>query len=146
MESPTLRGGAAPAGAEQSESIVAPRLTGAIAGLIMLGVMVQAVLAGAFLAGRPDLREVHGSVGFALVFLGALVLVVGVIGRFRAREPLSRLAIRVALFLATVITVGAGEMAEHGTRDMLMLHIPLALAIMGMADHLVRAGRRSARG
>lgn len=145
MESPTLRSDAATAGTERTESIVAPGLTRVLAGLLMLGVMVQAVLAGAFLAGRPHLRSVHAGIGHTVGLLGILVLIVGVVGRFRTREPFSRLATRAAIFLATAFTIGSGEIASHGTRDLLMLHIPLAIAVVGMAESLRRAGRKSAR-
>ena len=134
MESPTLRSEAVTAAAERSEPIVAPRLTRAIAGLLMLGVMVQAVMAGAFLAGRPRLRPIHAGIGHTLGLLGILVLAVGIVGRFRTREPFSRLAARAALCLATAFTIGAGEIATLGTRDLLILHIPLAIAKIGRAS------------
>lgn len=129
----------------RSTSIAAPRLTRLLAGAIMIGVMVQAVLAGGFLAGRPALRVVHQIIGHSLGLLGFLLLAAGLIGLRRTREPAARLATRAAIFLAAAITVGAGEMASLGTRDLLMLHIPLAISIMGLADSLIRAGRQAGR-
>lgn len=132
---------AAGAAIEKKNEIAAPRVTRFFAGLIMLGVLLQATLAGGYLAGRVSI-ELHGYIGESLALVGLIVLVAGIVGRRSVREPGATLASRIGLFLAIVAAIGLGEMANHGMRDLLMLHIPVALIILGLADGLRRATRR----
>lgn len=123
-------------------SVAVPGLTRITAAVIVAGVLVQAILAGGFLAGRPGLVEVHMIVGVILGLTGIILLVGGLIGRRSNPEPVPVLATRTALLLALVVTLIAGMAAsELGTRDLLMLHIPLAFIIMGLAGRLLRLSR-----
>ncbi|HEX6939109.1 MAG TPA: hypothetical protein VF158_06825 [Longimicrobiales bacterium] len=142
METTTLPRNAAATAADTGR-IAAPRLTRAVAGLIMLCILLQALLAGGFLAGRIPLA-VHAGIGHTLGLLGFIILLAGLVGRRSAREPASTLAARITLFVAIAVTIGAGTIAHTGTRDLLMLHIPLAIFAMGIADGLRTAGRRAA--
>lgn len=126
---------------EKKDEIAVPRVTRIFSGLIMLGVLLQATLAGGYLAGRLSI-EVHGFIGESLALLGLIVLVAGIVGRRTVCESGTALAARICLFIAIIAAIGLGEMAHHGMRDSLMLHIPLALIILGLADGLRRAARR----
>lgn len=107
--------------------------------------LTQAALAGGFLAGRPGLRNLHEYVGYTLLAAAAVVLVAGLVGRRTRPEPLSELATRAALVLALAATILAGMRASRGSADLLMLHIPLAFAVTGLAARLILVSRTPPR-
>jgi hypothetical protein len=120
-------------------SISAPRTTRVTALIVMIGVLAQAALAGGFLAGNGGLTTVHMIVGMALV-VSAIVLVI--VGLFPRRDHRRWLTIRLAVLILLVLTGVAGALAGQGTRDLLIVHIPLAIVSMGMASRLFDAARR----
>jgi len=112
------------------------RSTKILAGAIVAGVVVQAALAGGFLAGRATFRDLHEYLGYVLLAAGSAVLVVGLLGRRRS-EVTVRLPTRVGLALALGVTVFVGMRAGRGSSDLLMLHIPLAFGILALATRLI---------
>lgn len=116
----------------------APRVTTIAALIVMVGVLAQAALAGGFLAGHGGLRTIHMGVGMVLV-VSAIVLVVA--GLFPHRERGRRLAVRVSVLFALVLTGILGVMAGQGSRDLLIAHMPLAIVSMGLASRLVTRPR-----
>ncbi len=126
-------------------TVAAPTATRVAAAAIVLGVLAQAVLAGGFLAGRPGLRDLHEYVGYTLLAAAAAVLVAGLVGRRTRPEPLTELATRAALVLALAGTILAGMRASRGSADLLMLHIPLAFAVTGLAARLILVSRTRPR-
>jgi hypothetical protein len=124
--------------------VLAPRLTRAASFVIMGGVLVQAGIAGGFLAGH-GWNDIHMSVGIPLMLSALVLLLVGTFGRRIRREPKSVFFTRAGVFLALVITPILGIVAADGTRDLLMAHIPLAIISMGLAARLAGVARRGTR-
>ena len=133
------------AAGERAAGVSYPRLTRAAAVAVIVGVLAQAALAGGFLAGHAALVQVHMAVGGLLVLSGATLVVAGLVGRRRSREPRSLLAARVGVLLLLLVTASAGLAAGGGTRDLLMLHIPLAILSMGLSSRLLDASGAAAR-
>jgi hypothetical protein len=121
----------------ESSTVVVPATTRVLATLIVVGVIGQGVLAGGFLGGREALRSVHELLGYSVLLVGLVVLVTGLVGRRRVREPALVLGNRVGLVVATAVTVFVGMQASRGVQDLLMIHIPLAFLIVGLAIHLL---------
>lgn len=117
---------------------VAAPLTTRIGSLVvMAGVLIQASIAGGFLAGH-DLNDIHMIVGIPLL-LSAIVLVVsGFVGR-RKTETTSVLVTRLGVLVAILLTALAGLLAGQGARDLLIAHIPLAIISMGLSARLFGA-------
>lgn len=123
----------------QLRPISAPRTTRVGVWIVMAGVLVQAALAGGFLAGYGRLTTIHMVVGMALI-ASAMVLVV--VGFFPRRDERRRLVLRIGVLVALIVTGVAGTLAGQGTRDLLIVHIPLAIVSMGLAAQLGAAARR----
>jgi hypothetical protein len=122
----------------------ARRLTRVLAGLVVTGVLVQAVLAGGFLAGRPALRDLHEQLGYGLFIAAVLLLGVGLAARRQQPPATAALPTRAALVLTLAAAVFAGMRASRGSPDLLMLHIPLAFAIVALATRLLLLTFRAA--
>ena len=106
--------------------------------------VVQAGLAGGFLAGRQPLRGLHEHLGYGLLAAGIALLAIGLFGRRSAVTV--QLPTRVGLAVALAVTVFAGMRAGRGSSDLLMLHIPLAFAIAALAARLLVTARIDRRG
>lgn len=124
-------------------SAAAPGGTAIGTAVIILGVLVQASVAGGFLAGSAILRALHAYFGYGLLSLAAVVLVAGLVARRSNREPLTILATRVGLFSASAATVFAGMRATRASPVLLMVHIPLSFVITALAARLLILSRRS---
>lgn len=118
--------------------VSAPHTTRIAAFVVMVGILVQASIAGGFLAGHA-LNDIHMIVGIPLVVSGIVLTATGLAGRRRNSEPASLIATRVGVLLALLLTAFAGILAGQGTRDLLIVHIPLAIISMGLAARLVSA-------
>jgi hypothetical protein len=120
-------------------------LYSALIGLVALGVLLQGVWAGMFI--REDqhyvsrwvaVHSLDGQVTAALALVATVVAFV----QLRARRDLVLGTAVLTLLLVAEIGLGASLDAAQG---LLALHIPLALALMGLAVWLplrARAGRR----
>jgi hypothetical protein len=111
--------------------------------VVMAGVVAQATLAGGFLAGHEGWHRVHDVVGSALPLAGLVLVVAGL--AVRRVESAQLLATRVTVFVALVVEVVAGKAAD-GTPNLLILHIPLAIVIIGGAATISTAARAQAAG
>jgi hypothetical protein len=131
-------------GASRLNHVLAPRVTRIASYVIVGGVLVQAGIAGGFLAGH-SLTDVHMLIGFPLIVSAFVLMVVGVFGRRIRREPKSVLLTRLGVLVALLITPILGLVAAAGTRDLLMIHIPLAIVSMGLAARLAGVARRGGR-
>jgi hypothetical protein len=129
--------GGMPVPGESTRILAAPGITRVAAVTILLGVLGQAVVAGGFLAGRAGLRQLHEYLGYSLLVIAVVVLVAGLLGHRSKPESLTAVATRVALVVAVADAVFAGMRASRGTTDLLMLHIPLAFAVTGLAARLL---------
>ena len=109
--------------------VAAPRLT-AILGLILaVGVLVQGLLAGAFMGGDHQWLAWHETLGAALVLPPLASLVAALVLWRRHPDPPAALATRVFLLVLVFVVIGTG----HAGRDLLVVHIPAAIAVVGIA-------------
>ena len=108
--------------------------------LVALLIVVQGVLAGVFLQhdgqrGRYDSWiSAHGLVGDAALLLAALSAVLA-LARLRPRRDLG-VGSTVLTVLLLVETLLGGRIGE-GSERLTVVHVPLALALMGLAVWLV---------
>jgi hypothetical protein len=104
-------------------------------------VFMQAVFAGGFLSGRTGLRYAHGVNAGLLWLVSVVLMVVAVVTWRRGRTPGWVAAVASGLWVALEVQIAAGE------AGMLWIHVPLGVAIFGIAVGTVigtRMGRRPA--
>ncbi len=110
-------------------AIAAPRLT-AILGLVLaIGVLAQGLLAGAFLSGASEWYPWHEALGNALVFPPLVSLVAALVLLWRHPDRPSALVTRVFLLVLVLVTIASA----HGGRELLVVHIPAAIAVVAIA-------------
>jgi len=113
-----------------------------LVGLITLGVLSQAVLAGQFISGVSNAIPAHGAVGGLLELTGLLLLVVAVV--HRAVGERSRVALAGSVVLALAINVQAWLGWAPGAVPT-AVHVPLGVGILaGALALLVALVRRGA--
>jgi hypothetical protein len=108
--------------------IAAPRTTAILAGVLALGVLLEATFAGGFLGGHHMWKSWHEDLGNLLVLPALASLVVGLALRRREPDSASMLASRVALLILVIAAVAAG----HEGGSLLAIHIPVAVATTGL--------------
>jgi heme A synthase len=117
-------------------------LFSAIIGLASLGVLLQGVWAGLFFgdSGNHDLWvRVHQIGGMVT---GALALVAAIVALAQLRHRRGVVVGAIVFFVLVVAEIGLGE-ALGDQRGLAAVHIPLAMALMGLAVWLpLRAARR----
>ena len=112
--------------------------------LVLLGIIALAAMAGQFLKvdGRRDSYvgyiNAHGlisEVSEVLVFAAAVVA-------FTKFRHLKALVVGTPVLLVAMLFNGylGGEIREHGKVGYVTVHVPLAIAIMGLATWLVTRG------
>ncbi|SDF31627.1 hypothetical protein SAMN05660485_03075 [Blastococcus fimeti] len=114
----------------------------ALVGLASLGVLLQGVWAGLFLGGSDDYgtwASVHQHGGEATVLLASLATVAALVW-LRGNRPV--LVGTTLLFVLLVVELLLG-MAIDGTRTAVVVHIPLAMLLLGLAVWLPTAARRA---
>ena len=110
-------------------------LYSALVGLAALAILLQGLWAGIFLQhdGRGDDAatwiDVQSAGAYVALILAATAAVVAVL-RLRSRGDL--LIGSVVLTLLLVIEIGIGVAVGAGTDGLTMVHIPLAMIIMGL--------------
>ncbi|MFG2296055.1 hypothetical protein [Streptomyces sp. NPDC048603] len=103
----------------------------ALATLFLVGVIVQAVLAGRFVTGDVDLLKVHSAVGGSLSLLPVLMLLCSpALWRWSGGRPWYA-AFPVLLLVLVGVQIGAGESRS------VELHIPLGVGLFGLSVALV---------
>jgi hypothetical protein len=114
-------------------------------GLVLLGVLLQGVWGGGILgrAGGVDwafLHELTGSVT-VLCSLAATILAVTTLRRHRPA-----IAVRsVGMFAMLIVQFGLGVGVRLNEDALLLIHVPLAMLIMGLGVYLSVAAARSRR-
>lgn len=124
----------------------AVRAFSVVNGLTLLGVLLQAVWAGAFIdrpVGRDIWITVHEIGGFVVVVL-ALVTVLATIALRRAGSALTIGALSQLVLIA--VQTGLGEaITKAGSDALITVHVPLAVLIFGLGIYLSSAGARLRR-
>jgi len=114
-----------------------------LVGLASLGILLQGVWAGLFIHEGHGFREnwvnVH-SIGGSVI--GALALIAVIVALVQLRHRRDLVVASVVFFLLLVLEIFLGGLIGD-TPALAAVHIPLALALMGMAVWLpLRATRR----
>lgn len=115
--------------ASNPRTVAAPRLTAILGLALAVGVVAQGLLAGAFLHGNHAWLSWHETLGTLLVLPPLASLLIALVLLRRQPDPPSTLLTRAFLF-ALVITV---IITGHAGRDLLIVHIPAAIAVVGIA-------------
>lgn len=116
-----------------------------LTGLLVIGVFTQSVFAGLLLSGEGWGRTAHGINALALVAVALVASVVAAITLRGVSGGGGRLA--VLLFgLAVVLAIQTivGRISAEGT-NLLWLHVPLGVALVGLTVQPARAARRLRR-
>ena len=108
--------------------VAAPRTTAILAGLLALGVLVEAALAGGFLGGSHMWKSWHENLGTFLILIPLASLLVGLALYRRQPEDVLMLANRVVLLILVVTVVVTGNAGG----SLLAVHIPAAVAMVGL--------------
>ena len=119
-------------------AVAPPRLFVRLVGLTALAILLQAVIAGVFVNqdGHDGWITVHGVVA-DLTWVTALVTAAYAFRRVRPRGN-RRLWLGAALlFLLTLAQTGIGHLiTDQGMDGLIVVHVPLALIIFGLATWL----------
>jgi hypothetical protein len=122
---------------------------GALTGLAALVILLQGLWAGLFLRydGKRDESEswinLHGLGAYVALVLG-LLAVVWVVWKLRSRRDLVAGSVVLLVLLVAEAALG-GLIADSGKDALTAVHVPLAMALMGLSVWLplrARAGRR----
>lgn len=110
-----------------------------LAAVVLLLVLVQAVMAGRMIVGDWT-ATAHGVLGNVVWTVQLVCVGIVVIAR------MGRVAVAVAAVLAVLLSlqIGLGYMTR-GSVEALAWHIPLGVAIFGLAVHQVALARPTAR-
>jgi hypothetical protein len=121
-------------------------LYGALTGLAAVAVLLQGVWAGIFLRhdGERDASgswiDVHATGGEVAIVLAALATVAA-LWKLRSRKELW-IGAAVLTVLLIVESYLGGLIRDHGKDNLTAVHIPLAMALMGLVVYLpLRAAR-----
>lgn len=117
--------------------VLAPRVTRVAGSVVIAGILIQAAIAGGFLAGYAFLTAVHMLVGVPLIVSSLVLVAAGLVRRNGRREPASRLLNRLGVLVTLIATALIGMIAAGGVRDLLIVHVPLALIGLLLATRLV---------
>ncbi len=141
--------------AAERPSMSAVKAISAVTGVVLLGVLFQAVSGGVFArqANHDGLINAHGGVAYLIAAMALVALIVALVmwrGKVGGNVVVAETAV---LFVAAAAEVGIGQQvgdlgASTGHPGALAVHIPLAVIIFGLAVHLsaYAAGvRRGAR-
>jgi len=97
-----------------------------LAGLVVIGVLIQAVLAGQHIAFESPI-ELHGFIGSAVFAFQAAIVVLVFIGRASTEVKITSLVIIGLLFAQ----IGLGYAARSGGHALNAWHIPLGVLVFG---------------
>lgn len=114
-------------------------------GLTLLGVLLQAVWAGAFIdrPGQSTWISVHEISGFVVVVL-ALASTLASITLRRAHPGLTLSA--CGLLVLIIVQTGLGEaITKAGANNLLVAHVPVAVLVFGLGVYLSSMGARLRR-
>ena len=116
-----------------------------IAALLMAAIFVEAMFAGAMLSGAPWARQAHRAT--ALLLLAPTIAASAAALVTLRRVPHGpRLGFLLAsLAAAAVLQMAMGAMSAHGA-NLLWAHVPLGVALVGLAGQALAAARRLGEG
>jgi len=110
-------------------TIAAPRFTAVLGLVLAVGVLSQGLFAGAFLQGDHSRLSWHETLGTLLVLPPLASLVAALALHRRHPDPPSTLVTRAFLLALVITTIITG----HAGRDLLVVHVPAAIAVVAVA-------------
>ncbi|MGH3492272.1 MAG: hypothetical protein ACRDRL_19470 [Sciscionella sp.] len=115
-------------------------------GLVLLGVLLQALWAGAFMGhlGGADWVTVHQITAYVVVILALVTALVAVSALRRSSAAIAGWS--VGLLVLLIIQTGLGQAISDGHQRILTVaHVPVALLIMALGVYLSVAGAKLRR-
>jgi hypothetical protein len=117
------------------------RLWGVITALLLAGVFIEAVFAGALLSGAHWALAAHAATALVLI---ASTIAAGLVSLVTLRRVPHgrRLGLTLLSLAATVVLQAAlGRFSAHGA-NLLWVHVPLGVALVGLAGQASAGARR----
>lgn len=117
------------------------RWWGVITILLAADLFIEAVLAGAMLSGAPWARPAHAANAAVLVASTIVAGLVCLITLRRVPHGLRLGLTLLALGAAVVLQAAVGKASAHGAH-LLWVHVPLGVALVGLATQAAAGARR----
>lgn len=116
-----------------------------IAGLIVAAIFLQAVFAGAMLSGFAWARQAHRITAGAVILVAAGAALAALLALRRVPHG-RRLGLMLLILALTLFAQSAlGALSAKGA-NLIWLHVPLGVALVGMAAQILGAARRLGEG
>jgi hypothetical protein len=113
----------------------------AVAILLAAAVFIEAVFAGAMLSGAGWARTAHRAAALGLIASTAVAALVA-IATLRGAPHGLRLALTlIGLAAGVVLQAALGALSAHGA-NLLWLHVPVGVALVGLAGQAVAGARK----
>ena len=117
------------------------RWWGAATGLLLAAVFLEAVLAGAILSGAGWARASHGLTAGAVIVSATAAGLVGLVTLRRIPHGLRLAWTLLALATLGVLQAALGALSAKGA-NLLWVHVPLGVALVGLAAQAAAGARR----
>jgi hypothetical protein len=108
---------------------------------LMIAVFIQAAFAGAMLSGLGWAHSAHAATAGLLMASSLIAGLVAIVTLRRIQHGRKLGFTLLALGALIVIQLATGGAAEHGT-NIMWLHVPLGVALVGIATQAASAARR----
>jgi hypothetical protein len=112
-----------------------------VAALLVTAIFVQAVLAGAMLSGFEWARLAHAANAVVVVAATVIAGLAAAVTLWRVPGGRKLGAFLQALAAAAVVQFAVGRMAAKGI-NVMWAHVPLGVALVGLAGQAVAAARK----
>ena len=109
--------------------------------LLTISICAQPVLAGLLLSGAAWAREAHRATAAALIVLAVAAALAGLIALRRTAEGRRLILALLWLSAGVVFQAAAGALSAKGL-NLLWLHLPLGVALVGQSLHATALARR----
>ena len=107
-------------------------------------IFVQAVFAGAMLSGVDWARAAHSANAIVLIASTLAAGLTAAITLWRVPQGFKLALTLVALAVVVFVQTGIGK-ASTGGANLMWVHVPLGVALLGFAGHAVASARRLGR-
>jgi hypothetical protein len=135
----------APVGAPEDDAVslgpTAARLWLVIASLVLIAVFLQPLFAGLMVRGHEWANAAHENTAIGLVAVAVIATLVAAVTLRRRADGRAVVVALLTVAVLLVVQTALGETAADG-KDVLWLHFPLGVALVGAGARLVRAARR----